>query len=85
MGKLTLRLERLEYRTAATRAAHDDEGAESRERMRLRLDRLAVEQEPGPLDAVLAGEIRASLNEWLTTNGYPDLLGHRRAHDAVAR
>jgi len=85
MGKLTLRLERLEHRKAATQAASDAEGAVAQEAMRLRLDRLADEQEPGPLDAVLAGEIRASLNGWLSTNGYPDLSGHRRAHDAVTR
>ncbi len=85
MEKLTLRLERLEHRRAATRAASDAEGAEARERMRLRLDRLADEQEPGPIDTALAGEIRASLNEWLTTNRYPNLSGHRRAYDAVTR
>ncbi len=85
MGKLTIRLGRLEQRMVATRATSDAEGIEARQSLRLRLDHLAVDQEPRPLNRVLADEIRASLNGWLTTNGYPDLSGHRRAYDAVAR
>ncbi len=85
MGKLTIRLGRLEQRIVATRATSDAEGIEARQSLRLRLDHLAVEQEPGPLDTALTGEIRAALNGWFTTNGYPDLAGHRRAYGAVAR